>query len=157
MVVAERRQLSWQRGACYKRTTDHCVIELKCSLSPRAWLKSSCQSAWFFQESIREGRVAPEDATARAEKIFQDEAEERPEFIASLLKEFHDQPEVQHQIDLPPDVTLVEGAENQFKLRIEASSGATPSAPTQDHARISIRWKCGGSPSARNEISESKR
>ena len=83
---------------------------------------------------VREGQVAPEVAAARAEKIFRDEADECPEFIASLLKEFSDQPEVQGQIDLPTDVPLVQKAKDQSKLRIEASSGDTPSAPSKDNA-----------------------
>jgi hypothetical protein len=37
--------------ACYKRTTDHCITELNCSLSPGAWLISSCRAGRFYQES----------------------------------------------------------------------------------------------------------
>jgi hypothetical protein len=39
-------------AACYKRTTDHCIAELNCSLSPGTWLKSSCRAGRFFQESL---------------------------------------------------------------------------------------------------------
>jgi hypothetical protein len=39
-------------AACYKRTTDHCITELNCSLSPGTWLKSSCRARRFFQEAL---------------------------------------------------------------------------------------------------------
>jgi hypothetical protein len=39
-------------AACYKRTTDHCIAELICSLSPGTWLQSSCRAGRFFQESL---------------------------------------------------------------------------------------------------------
>jgi hypothetical protein len=51
----------------------------------------------------RESQVLPEVAEARVEKTFRDEAEECPEFIASLLEVSRDQPEIQGQIVLPTD------------------------------------------------------
>ena len=87
-----------------------------------------------LSRKLREGSVTPAIAEARAKKILRDEAEECPELVASLLKAFHDQPEIQGQIDLPTDALLAEGAEGKSKLRKAASSGATPSAPSQDNA-----------------------
>jgi hypothetical protein len=44
-------------AACYKRTTDHCIAELNCSLSPGTWLKSSRRAGRFFQESLFKCRI----------------------------------------------------------------------------------------------------
>jgi hypothetical protein len=40
-----------QLAACYKRTTDHFIVKLNCSLPPGAWLESSCLAGRFFQVS----------------------------------------------------------------------------------------------------------
>jgi hypothetical protein len=35
-------------AACYKLTTDHCIVDLNCSPSPGAWLKASCLVGCFY-------------------------------------------------------------------------------------------------------------
>jgi hypothetical protein len=88
----------------------------------------------------RKGEITPELAAARAERMFRDEANECPEFIASFLSALHDQKEVPQQIDLLSDLPEFPAAVVERDLRPGISSGKTPSAPPQDKYKVEV-WR----------------
>ena len=77
-------------------------------------------------EKVREGEITPEIAAARAERMFRDEAEECPEFIASFLNALHNQQEVPQQLDLLSDFQQDEPAIIAREPRASISSSKTP-------------------------------
>jgi hypothetical protein len=83
-------------------------------------------------KKVQRGEIEPEEAAARAERLFRDDAEECPEFIASFLDVFHNQLDFQTQMELHPGVSLVQVASVDADLQKVISPGSTPSQPDQD-------------------------
>ena len=89
---------------------------------------------------VKKGEIAPEAAAARAERMFKDEADECPEFIASFLSALQDQAEVARQIDLLPALPEFPPAVIAGELRPGISSSKTPGAPPQDKYKVEV-WR----------------
>lgn len=93
-------------------------------------------------EKVREGEITPEIAAARAERMFRDEAEECPEFIASFLNALHNQQEVPQQLDLLSDFPQDEPAiiAREPRASISFSKTPTPTGPPPEKYKVEV-WR----------------
>jgi len=91
-------------------------------------------------EKVRKGEITPEIAAARAERMFRDEAEECPEFIASFLNALHNQQEVPQQLDLLSDFPQGKPAIIAREPRATISSSKTPTGPPPERYKVEV-WR----------------
>lgn len=91
-------------------------------------------------EKVGKGEITPEIATARAERMFRDEAEECPEFIASSLNALHNQQEVPQQLDLLSGSPQGEPAIIPREPRAAISSSKTPTGPPPEKYKVEV-WR----------------
>ena len=102
---------------------------------------------------VQSGSLTPEDAAAKAEEIFREDAGDCPEFMDSMQQAFLGEPPNPEQLDLDIDMPLVDSQSSRIFTTPRLPAQDRPALPPREKYRVEI-WR--KSKKQRREIKRSK-
>jgi hypothetical protein len=102
---------------------------------------------------VQSGSLTPEDAAAKAEEIFSEDAGDCPEFMNSMQQAFVGAPPTPEQLDLDIDIPLVDSESSRLAAIPRLPLPDRPALPSREKYRVEI-WR--SSKRQRREIKRSK-
>ena len=102
---------------------------------------------------VQNGSLSPEDAAAKAERIFREDAGDCPEFIDSMQQAFLGAPPTPEQLDLDIDLPLVDSQTSRIVATPRLPPRDRPALPPREKYRVEI-WR--RSKRQKREIKRSK-
>jgi hypothetical protein len=102
---------------------------------------------------VQSGALTAEDAAAKAEEIFSEDAGDCPEFMNSMLQAFMGAPPTPEQLDLDIDIPLVDSESSRIVAISRLPLPDRPALPPREMYRVEI-WRT--SKRQRREIKRSK-
>lgn len=102
---------------------------------------------------VQSGSLTPEDAAAKAEEIFSEDAGDCPEFMNSMQQAFVGAPPTPEQLDLDIDIPLVDSESSRIVAIPRLPLHDRPALPSREKYRVEI-WR--SSKRQRREIKRSK-